>query len=247
MIWPFKKRKFDIEFIDTTQKVFTRFPVQRAIDVLPNCYSDQKEKYGKVRFPRCPGMIDYARMGYIIPAWTDINILANKGGVSYSIGSKTRGPNFSAPRAMDPSVIDGVFDVEDDVPLTPIHFGAPWSIFTAKGVSALVLPATYHAKFLDDLVVLPGVVDYEDFHAINLICMPRRACKVKIKVGEPLLHVIPIRTEDIKGGYGPASVEHKGECANEVYGDDPQFYRKFYQRTKRFLLGPTSEDTNTEV
>lgn len=245
MMWPFKKPKFDIEFVDSTQKAFVRNPVMRASDVQPRCYAAQKEKFGKVRFPKCPSMIDYARMGYIIPAWADIHILANKAGVSYRVGSKQRGSTFAAGRPMDASIIEGVLDPEDGVPLTVIHFGSPWSIFTAKGVSALIMPAIYHSDFLDDLMILPGAVDYEKFHTVNMICTPRRACDVRICAGDPLLHVIPIRSEDIKGGFGPASIEQQGTLSNQMYTGSSQIYRKMYQTVKKFTLSLTSKDAPT--
>ena len=246
-MWPFKKRELDIEFVDSTYKAFMRNPVVRASDVQPRCYAPQKEKFGKVRFPQCPSMIDYARLGYIIPAWADMHILANKAGVSYRLGSKDRGSPFAAGRPMNASIIEGVLDPEDDVPLTVIHFGSPWNIFAAKGVSALLMPATYHSDFLDDLMILPGAVDYDKFHTVAMICAPRRACDIHIRAGDPLLHVIPFRTEDIKGGFGPASIEQHGELSNQMYTGDSQIYRKMYQRIKKFTLSLTSKDALTEL
>jgi hypothetical protein len=247
MIWPFKKREFDIEFVDSTHKAFVRNPVMRASDVQPRCYAPQKEKFSKVRFPQCPSMIDYARLGYIIPAWADIHILANKAGVSYRVGSKQRGSTFAAGRLMDASIIEGVLDPEDGVPLTVIHFGSPWSIFAAKGVSALIMPAIYHSDFLDDLTILPGAVDYDKFNSLNMICVPRRTCDIRIRAGDPLLHVIPIRSEGIKGGFGPASLEQLGVLSNQMYTGYSQMYRKMYQTIKKFTLSPTSKDTPTEL
>jgi hypothetical protein len=246
-MWPFKKREFDIEFVDSTHKAFMRTPVMRASDVQPRCYPTQKEKYGKVRFPQCPSMIDYARMGYIVPAWTDIHILANKAGVSHYVGSKKRGSPFASGRQMDPSIIEGILDPEDNVPLTVLHFGSPWNIFAANGVSALLMPATYHSEFLDDLMILPGVVDYDKFNTANMICAPRRACDIHIRAGDPLLHVIPLRVDDIKGGFGPATIEQHGMIGNQMHTGDSQIYRKMYQTVKKFTLSLTSKDTSNKL
>ncbi len=232
---PFK-RKPDIQFVDTTHKAFVRFPVVRASEVKPLCYEKQKEKFGKAKFPHCPGMIDYARMGYIIPAWADIHILANKAGVSFMVGQKDRGSCFLPGKVMDPNIIHGVIEPEDDVRATPLHFGAPWSIFAKEGVSALVMPAVYHSEFLDDLMVLPGVVDYGRFHAINFICVPKRECKITIPAGSPLLHVIPVYANDIKGEYGPANIEQMSIAANQMYTGERQIYRKLFQYVKKFTL-----------
>jgi hypothetical protein len=186
-------------------------------------------------------------MGYIIPAWADMHILANKAGVSHYVGSEKRGSPFAAGRTMDASIIDGVLDPEDEVPLTVLHFGSPWNIFAAKGVSALIMPAVYHSDFLDDLMILPGVVDYDKFHTVNMICTPRRACDVRIHAGDPLLHVIPLRTADIKGGFGPANIEQQGMIGNQIYTGGSQIYRKMYQAVKKFTLSLTSKDTPNEL
>jgi hypothetical protein len=192
-------------------------------------------------------MIDYARMGYIVPAWTDIHILANKAGVSHYVGSKKRGSPFAAGRPMDASIVEGVLDPEDGIPLTVLHFASPWNIFAAKGISALVMPAIYHSNFLDDLTILPGVVDYEKFNTLNMICVPRRACDIRIPAGDPLLHVIPLRVDDIKGGFGPATIEQHGMIGNQMHTGDSQIYRKMYQTVKKFTLSLTSKDAPTEL
>lgn len=239
----FKKDKLDLEFADVSRSSYINWPIQRAKDVKPITYQHQLNTYNKHKFPFCPGMLDYAQLGYIIPAWIDIHILANSAGVVQYIGSKHRGDGgFTPGRNMEPDIISGIFQPEDNVPLHPLIFCSPWSVFGNKNISALVMPPIYHANFLDDLYVPPGVVDYEKFHTINFVCVPKRKCEIHIKAGDPLIHVIPFYNKEINAGYGPASDYQKDKTRNEIKGSDKQYYRK-YMMAKKFF-GLNKEESN---
>jgi hypothetical protein len=137
---------------------------------------------------------------------------------------------------MDPNIIDGIFEPEDSVPLTALNFGSPWGIFAKGDVTALLLPAQYHSTFLDDLLVLPGSVDYKKFHTSNFICVPKRECEVHIKAGDPLLHVIPFWNKEFNAGFGPGTDVQIDKWNNEIPGDDKQYYRRFQMLKKVFRL-----------
>lgn len=237
MIFDFLKKKRDLEFVDTSKTAYQTFPVMRAIDVKPRTLDVQKAKYQKHLLPHCPGMIQYAQLGYIIPAWVDIHIMANKAGVSHYIGSTERGTRGYLPgRLMDANIVDGVVETEDGVPPTALNFGSPWGIFAKGDVTALLLPAYYHSDFLDDLHVLPGSVDYQKFHTSNFICVPKRKCEVHIKAGDPLLHVIPFWNKEFRAGFGPGTDAQLDKFNNAIPGDDSQYYRKHQMLKKVFNI-----------
>lgn len=235
------KQKKDIEFVDIRKMTYHNFTVERACDVKTNTYRRQLDKYGKHIMPKCPGILDYAQYGYIIPAWVDIHIMANKAGVSWYIGDKgKRGDRgFDPGVQMEAELVDGAFNPEG-VPAAALLFGSPWKIFANKDISAFVNPAFYHSTFLDDLHVVPGIVDYSGFHAINFICMPKRECEVHIKAGEPLLHVMPFHNKGITASVGPASEAQIDKTNNMIPGDDNQYYRKFMRTKKIFQIDKES-------
>lgn len=236
MVSFFKKEK-DIEFVDVTRNAYIDFPVQLARDVPVIGREYQIEKHGVNKFVHCPGMIDYAKLGYIIPAWVDIKIKANKAGVVSTIGDNKRGTRgFQTPKKMDATLIDGMFTPEDGIPLTVLHIGAPWNIFVSKNISALILPASYHSAHLNDIHIWPGAVDYKNFSTANLIVSPKRKCEINIKAGEPLLQVIPFLNTDLKGGYGPGTDQQVDKSRNSILSGDSQYYRKFLSVKKLFKL-----------
>lgn len=236
-MFDFLKNKRDLEFVDIKRTAYQTFPVMRASDVKPRTFDHQKTKFQKHMLPHCPGMIQYAELGYIIPAWIDIHIKANKAGVAHYIGSDERGNRGYEPgRCMDPNIIDGLIEPEDKVPLTVLNFGSPWSIFAKGDVTALLMPAYYHSNFLDDLHVLPGSVDYQKFHTSNFICVPKRECEVHIRAGDPLLHVIPFWNKEFNAGFGPGTEQQVDKYNNEIPGEDKQYYRKYQMLKKVFRL-----------
>lgn len=242
LITSFFQRKRDLEFVDTTGMVYLNYPIQRAKEVPTNTYKAQKKKYDKHLMPGCPGILDYSQLGYIIPAWIDIHIIANKAGVAWYIGSSERGPRgFEQGRPMDEKFLDGAIEV-DGVPRQAILFGAPWKVFAKKNITGLLMPAFYHSDFLDDLYVIPGTVDYSKFHTLNLVCMPKRQCEIHIKAGDPLLQVIPLVNSEIVAGYGPGTQEQLDRAKNEIAGDDKNYYRKYLAVKKQYNIELNKEN-----
>jgi len=235
-----KKDKPDLEFVDSSEVVYPHYPPILAKDLKP-LKERQEKKFGEYNFPKCPGMHDYARMGYIIPAWSNFHIKANKAGCVAFTGSvgedtKKRQTPLGQPQRMSDDITDGLFELNGVDPFI-WNFPGAWKIYGNGNVSALVLPAFFHSTFLDDLYVYPGVVDYKAFTTINFICTPKRECEVEIKAGEPILHVIPFVTnKDIVASYGPASAEQTDSVKIVKWFHESNFYRKYYMIRKKYKI-----------
>jgi hypothetical protein len=233
----FQKQQHDLDFVDSSRSIYQTLPVKLAREVSPSCVETQKALQGSLKFAQCPGMIDYAQLGYIIPAWVDMHIIANKAGTRGLIGSPGRGNHgFLIPRKMDPNIFEGVFETQDGVPLEALNFSSPWKIFVRKNISAMIMPAIYHSTFLDDLYVFAGVVDYQHFHTVNFIVAAKRECEIHIKAGDPVLQVIPFLNDKLKAGYGPGTDEQIDSTTNEILTGESQYYRKHMRVPKIFKL-----------
>ena len=234
-MFSFRKKPHDIEFIDTTRIVYQMHPIEVAKPVKPHFYKDMMEKYNEYSFAKCPGMFDLKNYGYIVPAWDDIHIMANKSGIVVNVGGGSRETRFPTARKMDHRIVDGVFEPVD-VPYQPYHIGSPWSIFVHnKNVSAAILPAFFHSPFLDDLYVYPGIVDYGKFTTMNFIFACKRPCQLTIKVGTPLLQVLPFESKEISAGYGPAN-DYQVDMSKSIFSTTKQFYRKYIMHDKKTTL-----------
>lgn len=240
----FQKDNADLTFYDVSPEriVYPHYPPILAKDVKPFFKKGQEDEFNNFNFPGCPGMHDYSRIGYIIPAWSNFHIKANKAGTIAMIGSsgedaQKRNTPLSQPKQMSTTITAGLFDFKDGITPSIWNFPGAWSVHSNKNTSALVLPAFFHSKFLEDLYVYPGVVDYNGFTTINFICSPKRNCEILIEAGEPLLHVIPfITTRDFIAEYGPANREHEDYRKVIKWYHTSNFYRKYYMIKKKFKL-----------
>jgi len=237
-----KKDKPDLEFIDTSKVVYPHYPPILAKDLKP-FKEHQEKKFDDYNFPKCPGMHDYSRMGYLIPAWSNLHIKANKAGFVGLVGNagedfKKRSTPLAQPQHMDVTIVDGIFTPESGIQPSILNFPGAWKIHgNGKNISALILPAFFHCTFLDDLYVYPGVVDYKGFTTINFICSPKRECEIVIKAGDPVLHVIPIVTnKTITATYGPATEEQADYNKVLKWFHESNFYRKYYMIRKKYSL-----------
>jgi hypothetical protein len=139
MISWFKKKNDgpDIEFVDITRRAYTYHPIELAKDVPSHFTDHQIKKYGSLKFVHCPGMADYKNYGYIIPAWDDIHIMANKAGAIAHVGSQSdkRPCLFAQPKPMGKEIADGVFQPVG-VPYEVIQLVLLWMNLDVSGQSA---------------------------------------------------------------------------------------------------------------
>jgi hypothetical protein len=183
-------------------------------------------------------MMDYKNYGYIIPAWDEINIIADSTGALVFLGEKsTKRPQlFPKAKKMDRSLADGIFEVKDGVPLEVWHLATPWTVQVKnKNMSACIVPAFYHSNFLDDLYIYPGIVDYGNFTHLNMIFSVRRKCKITIPAGAPLLQVMPFESKNVRTVYGPVD-DHEKDKNNSYISTTTQFYRKYVMFDKSSKL-----------
>lgn len=240
MSW-FKNQKEDLEFVDESGIVYPHYPPVLAKTIKP-LKEQQEKKFGQYTFPGCPGMHDFARLGYIIPAWTQINIKANKAGCVAQVGNvgednNKRATPLKQPAPMAIDITHGMFELQDGIEMSVWNCSGPWKIFGHANISTLILPAWFHANFLDDLHVYPGVVDYRGFNTINFIFSPKRKCEIIIKAGDPLLHVIPFIThKTIVASYGNGTQEQRDSVKVLKWFHESNFYRKYYMIRKKFEL-----------
>lgn len=238
----FKNDGIDFKFGDLgTGGYYTKYPPILAKDLKP-CKEFQEKKYGEYKFPGCPGMLDYSRLGYIIPAWINFNIKVNKAGCVVRAGNLgedalKRAALIQQPATMDHTLIDGSVYSKNNYPV--YNCSGPWKIFSKnKNLSLLIMPAFFHSNFLDDIDVMPGVVDYTgNFYDMNFIIKPKRECEVVIKEGDPVMHVIPlVLPKLVTATYGKVTDYERDRVIQPKYFHERNFYRKWYHIKKRFKL-----------
>lgn len=200
---------------------------------------------------RCPGMWDYYQSGFIIPAHCDIHIKANAEGIEISLGELQRMVDATdlpkmMPVKFDYNMVAGNAPIQDGVQKSAEKVPLPWGVFLEDGWSAYVLPAIMHSSFLDKIHVYPGLVDYDSIASCNLIFSALKECDFTIYAGEPLLHIIPFRREEVTASCGRATQEELDKYRYSVPSRKKGFYRTFLHKKKVFKMGcPFHSATNT--
>lgn len=250
------KHDNEITFNDMWGSVWGSWPIINAKSYKSEYHNEQKEKYGRMTFADCPGIIDYYNTGWLLLAWAEIEIYTDDDGHSMVYyASRDKGgewpktvnkcPHRSAANElymkaaveMDKRISDGIprNSAPNGQPLSPLHITTPWGVH-AKEESVLVLPPYYHGDVTEHLNIFPGIVDYDPgFSALNLIFSVRKPGTYKIKAGTPLMHIVPLKKTNWKAYY-----QHDENGKILFYKSErsliKQWYRRLLQRKHTYSI-----------
>jgi len=175
-------------------------PVLKANEFFPKEYKDLEagatcpfDHLGEGTYKSlklCPAVTGYMGAGYVIPAWGDILFdFDNNGNLNIQYSNLDYQSRFHTQDQFG-NLLDDYFKVRVDVKLDN-----PWSIKTAPGYSVMWLPMFYHNV---NYQALPAIMDTDimlNHNPINL--MLKEPKRTLIKMGDPLVHIIPFKREDI--------------------------------------------------
>lgn len=153
--------------------------------------SDSAPQSGTVK--RCVPFLDAMSLGFIIPLWADLHVVARGGELSI---------NFPENLNMQSSLSPHGFSQIENHPWSgrmfgdiPLKFHNPWGIKTPKGHSVLITSPLNHLD--PNFKLLDGVVDTDEYY--NQINFPfvwvGGEGEFFIPRGTPLAHVIPFKRE----------------------------------------------------
>ena len=195
-----KKIKPHIYFETERWAVRKHAPVRPAREFIPKAWADMDVHTKKCPFPidsektikACPGIGDYMGLGYVIPAWCDIEITPSPDGqrteVRYSDPSYNHG--FHPPEQLSDQLLPQ-YNVRSAVKLDN-----PWKMYAPPGWSLLYQPMWYFEGRNYDAI--PGIIDHDLGALVSPINIMLKEIKpTSIKMGEPLVQVIPIKREKI--------------------------------------------------
>jgi|TARA_B100000902_G_C27321539_1_gene925028 hypothetical protein len=151
----------------------------------------------------CPGIKDFMETGFVIPAWCDMEITPSECG------------NFVNTRYSDSSYNDAHHPPDQvSVPGAEIltKFGVrasvkldcPWKIWSKPNWSVLYQPMFYHED--RNYEAIPGIIDHDLGALISPVNIMLKEIKPTfIKMGEPLVQLIPIKRETVVARSGDLS------------------------------------------
>lgn len=199
-MWPFSKKQEPIvKFECSNWAVRNYAPVRPSREFIPesiqkmHAFADkQRHVIDSVKTVKaCAGISEYFNLGYVIPAWCDIELFPNEDG---SVNARYSDPQYKHAWHF-PEQIGNVLDKKFAV-RKPVKLDNPWLIYTKANWSLLWMPMYYW----DDRnwEAVPGIMDH-DIGALQtpINIMLKEHKYTLIKQGEPLVQVVPIRREKI--------------------------------------------------
>lgn len=208
-----KKVKTHIYFETERWAVRKHAPIRPAREFIPKSWTQTEVYTKKCPFPldsdktvkACPGIGDYMALGYVIPAWCDIEIHPAEDGMATDVrySDPTYNHAFHPPDQLNPNFIPQ-YKVRSAVKLDN-----PWKMYAPDGWSLIYQPMWYFEDRNYDAV--PGIIDHDLGALMSPINIMLKEIKhTSIKLGDPLVQVIPIKREKIvarTGDMRPATAD----------------------------------------
>jgi hypothetical protein len=177
--------------------------------------------FGVPTIKGCPALSDLFGLGYVLPAWQDIALCYDKGVPLAKIG-RTQQEVGHHPNNQFLDYAEHTYLNEKGKFVFKLN--NPWQLITPKGWSVLQIPLFYN--FDNNFSVLPGIIDTDVWHQINLQVVYYGSNEVVIQKGTPLVQYIPFKRE--KNNLVIRSITKE---------DDKRFKIAFEDVTSRFTRG----------
>ena len=156
----------------------------------PSWLDGQNSKIENGTVKRCQCILDFCKVGYVIPLWCDLYVTVKSDGV-WSWRSPDEIFQFDAHPSTQ---FTGHLSIEAKKNIALILKAyCPWRAKTPKGVSLLQLPMSYH--FDPRFSLMPGIVETDRHYYINQQLLIHNIGETMIPRGTPLGMYVPIRRE----------------------------------------------------
>lgn len=141
----------------------------------------------------CPSFVDYFGQGFVVPAWSDAELTYNSEDGSYIIKEPSPAQEYGWSYHRNAQFLDHVnAKYMGKEPEFTFKANPPLRFITKPGWSLLQLPMFY--DFDSDLTALPGIIDTDIHHEVNIqMFYFGKGKTIKVKKGEPLAHLIPFK------------------------------------------------------
>jgi len=216
----------NITFTSTIPGLELAWPVVPTKELAP---ADRK----KHRMHLCPGIHDWNTSGYLIRAWTDIQIEAHSKDINITVNEREHDFSNGSVGTLDPSLVPLVYDC--DIKSNVFKIELPWLIRTKPGYSCLIISPFYH--FLENapfITTYPGIVDTDGLHRPTWVFSVMKNKHFIIERGTPILQVIPFKQEVFKSDVRRGDIGDWLGQKLKMTRIIPHWYWKTFHKKKEF-------------
>lgn len=149
---------------------------------------------GNKTIKTCPGINDHLGLGYIIPLWTDLIVRYDcfTGNISIEAFDKKTEHHFHDIKQLTKCPVEKTVSPYNLV----LNLHSPWKLKVPEGYSTYILHP-YWLETDEYFTILPGIVDNDTFHTLNLILKWNKLGRGEhlLKKGTPLAQIFPFKRE----------------------------------------------------
>ena len=203
-IWGNTKKDEPKVYFETENWAVRKYaPIKPASDFIPSQWKKMptftKKETHKIDSEQTirasPGIADYMKTAFIIPAWCDMELLPSQDG--QMVETRYSDTNYNSAYHPADQVTNEHSSVMQKFGVrSAVKLDCPWKIWQPKDWSLLYFPM----YFMEDRnwEAVPGVIDHDLgalMSPINIMMFEKK--RTLIKLGDPIVQVIPIKREKI--------------------------------------------------
>lgn len=198
----FKKKKIVLDCFTTDYEVFETEKIQESQYFVPEWWKNLPSSYNTEGFLKnktmkgCAGFIELYKAGFIMPIWTDFDILISnnvKKEISWQFADRKTNLDIhpSAQRAgwiSSPNFYN-------------IKIVSPWKLVSPNDIKWHVSFPLYNHSSINDITGTSGLVEFKYNHELNinlLIELKEFDRITRIKKGTPMIQCVPLSEKEIK-------------------------------------------------
>lgn len=197
MLFKFPQKKIVLDCFTNNELIAKTAPIVPAMKLIPDWWKTLPSDYPHWDRPfnvstmkHCVGMIDYYRKSIAIPFWTDLNVEVTDTTYEWKFSD-----GMSKIEIHDISKQATGF-LNDAVHIKII---APWMFKTKESVSWVWSCPTYEYAKAMDVTHLPGIVDFQHQHGVNInFLLQRKLHRYEFKQGRPATLLTPMSDRKIE-------------------------------------------------
>jgi len=204
-----KRNYIDVFCYTNNVNAYGYFPIRQAREFIPQWWKDipntvydetsnhHTRGFLKPTMKRCPGIIEYYKKGFMIPLWSDVEIIVDSNINEHGWSTATADNSSVEPH---PEFQRGQFLSSGNW----FHnkLASPWQIETKEPLDFLYLQPHWNLDELNSDIVIPNGYNsfYKGNHSTHIQMFVNKSSNrvINIDAGTPILHLVPLTEKKIK-------------------------------------------------
>jgi hypothetical protein len=202
----FKRNKIIVDAFVTDKKYIELSPISQASKHWPDWFKNTPNNYGNGKVKRttikqCNGILDLYKNSFIMPLWTDFNITAQNGQLTYLAADGTT--------TVTPHPEEQWKTYADPQQYKQIKIDSPWALKTKESINWVLQKPFWNFKLQEPFFIVEAIVNYkyQSGTNVNIFVNMEKNFETLLKFNTPILQFIPLTEKEIEFKYHEVSMD----------------------------------------